>query len=1279
MALCLRPSPPAQTLRHCRQLIALGALLLATLRTGDAGAVLICGTPGGAGPGTPTGVINDYWAGSGSPGSGSASVTLGARRAGGAGNSIVAGDLILIIQMQDADVDSTNTANYGGNAGTGSGATAINRAGLYEYVLATNTVGAGGGALTFTPALTNSYRTRAYTAGSNGQSTWQAVRVPQYSTATATGVTAPAWNGTSGAIVAMDVENALTLSGVTAVNVAGLGFRGGLGRTLAGGAGANTDYRTLATVTTNAGKGEGIAGTPRYLNNTTAYNAAPVVLDTAIEGYPNGSYARGAPGNAGGGGTDGNAAANDQNTGGGGGSNYGFGGQGGNSWNSNLAVGGKGGAPFSAFVAPNRVFLGGGGGAGTTNNGTSDAATYSAPPGVSCTAAGGNCSSGAAGGGIVLIRAGSISGGGLVDARGSDAYNVANDGGGGGGAGGTVVLQSYFGGSASVNVAGGNGGNAWRSRNTLIDRHGPGGGGGGGFIAYSPSTGFAVTANYNAGLSGLSANNDPFGSTSGNGGFQTFDLPNVPGVQPGTFCPPAIKAATLAVDNGVAGAVDPGDTIEYTVVYRNGSSGAISGFNITDTLPAGVSYVPGSLTVTPSGGAAASANGAYNGGAATSLLAANISLPAGGIITAKLRGTASAPVCSNVFNQANSVQNIGNDVLGLTDNADSTQNEGGLPSGSYITQTPYGTAGASDRTGFTMGCPNLSTSTKSWVDLNGGDQEPGDVLRYTVTVIDSGGGPVTGVTVTDDIPANVNSFTVVSFPGGAVNSSTGAGTGANLNGFLNITGITVPAAGSVTIVFDVTINNGTLAGTTIANTATVTNPLGPGGTPPAPPITVSVSSVPMSGTKQLYFQPPTVAGGLAGPMQRTVYTGAPNPATNRYRLNTINPAVLTLSPALQTPLNLNANYRVVLQMLLNNTQNRTISFTLTLRYRLGASTVVLDTRTVSQLMTNAVLQTYPFAYAMPAVSIPQGAVLELLVANNNYSNRDVWLYPYNSTAADSSRLEVNCATVINVDAIDLFSDIAYPGGVSVASVAPGGVVRIRATVSDPFGSYDISAAAITLSNPSGTVMAGPAAMTQVADSGAATKIYEYRYTVPGGGPTGNWLIRVEASEGAEGTISDYKNAALPVVTPLPNLTFLKSSQVYSDPINGTTGPRAIPGAAMRYTLLATNFGAGIADANSLIFVDPLPSGTALFVGNLGQGKPVFFTDGAVASGFVAANVADSYSSKADCTAYGYTPVPDADGYDANICRLRVQMNGTFNGASGGSNPSFSLMFQVRVE
>ena len=140
----------------------------------------------------------------------------------------------------------------------------------------------------------------------------------------------------------------------------------------------------------------------------------------------------------------------------------------------------------------------GGGGAGGTNDGTADAAAYPNND-IGCSLGTGLCSSGAPGGGTVVIRARSVTGTGVIDIRGGNGYNVANDAGGGGGEGGALILQTSDGGSATVEAGGGDGGNAWGAQaGTLSDRHGPGGAGGGGFVAFSPAS-FSLTANVNGG------------------------------------------------------------------------------------------------------------------------------------------------------------------------------------------------------------------------------------------------------------------------------------------------------------------------------------------------------------------------------------------------------------------------------------------------------------------------------------------------------------------------------------------------------------------------------------------------------------------------------------------------------------------------------------------------------------------------------------------------------------------------------------------------------------
>ena len=404
--------------------------LLTVLFAPQATQAQVCAVPGNDGPGgTLSGVINTYYPGTASASAGATSISIGTPT--GSSTPIAIGDLLLVVQMQDAGINSTNSDAYGDGTGgpPASGWSSLNSSGLYEYVVATSTAGAtvsirgaGGG-----NGLVNSYNNAA-ASGTQGQRRFQVIRVPQYSSATlSSGLTARRWDGSTGGILVLDVAGALSL-GSAAINLDGYGFRGAGARQLAGGSGGlSTDHVNLASNPFHAGKGEGIAGTPRYVFDPVT----STVVDNTTEGYPNGSFARGAPGNAGGGGTDTDISQNQENSGGGGGSNYGAGGQGGKTWRSNSDRGGYGGAAFTSAAA-NRMIMGGGGGAGTRNNSS------------------GVMSSGGAGGGIVMIRAGTISGSATISVNGLDGIDAENDGGGGGGAGGSVLVSANSGGIGSL-------------------------------------------------------------------------------------------------------------------------------------------------------------------------------------------------------------------------------------------------------------------------------------------------------------------------------------------------------------------------------------------------------------------------------------------------------------------------------------------------------------------------------------------------------------------------------------------------------------------------------------------------------------------------------------------------------------------------------------------------------------------------------------------------------------------------------------------------------------
>jgi hypothetical protein len=438
-------------------------------------------------------IVNGYSALTGTPNANQVTVNAIGDFAAGGRPALAVNDLVLIIQMQGADITTPDTAAYG--------AVTYNNAGNYEF--------AGVAAIAGNAITLGCNRQNAYTPGGNAQ----VIRVPQYDTLTVTGagsITAPAWNGTVGGVVAVQAATTLQLNGN--IDVTGTGFRGGAVDPASDTIGTQIAIYRSGADGDGAEKGESIAG--------LAANLA------------NGRYGRGAPANGGGGG-------NSHNSGGGGGANAtatgtwtgeglmsavtggtgltsawrlddGYianggapttssgGGRGGYTysanqhdptatgegpgaanWGGNLRSehGGLGGHPLTASVG-GKLFLGGGGGAGDGDNGH---------PGP-----------GGQGGGLVFVIAGTVQGAGSIVANGAPGgsvntgLNVSSDAAGGGGGGGTVIVRAAALSGISVVANGGLGGN--QTVDNGDEAEGPGGGGGGGYVALSGGTPASVLA-----------------------------------------------------------------------------------------------------------------------------------------------------------------------------------------------------------------------------------------------------------------------------------------------------------------------------------------------------------------------------------------------------------------------------------------------------------------------------------------------------------------------------------------------------------------------------------------------------------------------------------------------------------------------------------------------------------------------------------------------------------------------------------------------------------------
>ncbi len=504
----------------------LGLLLLG-------GAVLaqVCAIPGNdSATTTIAGIVNSYYPGTGANvAAGSVVVPLGTLAAGGATTPIAPGDLLVLIQMQGAQINSSNSDCYGDGVGTAGCATralstasyaggnlsANYRAGVWEYCTAISAAGAsvgvacagaGGGTV-------NTYQSVASTGiASPGNYSYQVVRVPQYGNVALTGNLTPmAWNGSTGGVLVLQSSGIVNMAGFN-LDASARGFRGGgvtfiapFGPPLLDAINGTSFYRAVVgSLAAGPGgeregsfKGEGIAGSPRLV-----YNGAAQV-DTGVDGYTDGSRGRGAPGNAGGGG-------NNQNTGGGGGGNGGLGGQGGGGWNDVSRpttfrdAGGASGdgasrAGSNLALSAARLIMGGGGGGGHVDGG-----------GTNCQ----NGGWGGNGGGIMILRVAALSGTGSLLSNGANgrAPNTAGsctDAAGGAGAGGTILAAVGTGLAGRTMQA--NGGNG---ANSSFTEHGPGGGGGGGVNYFSIGAGAPINT-ANGGINGITTAGAAWFSTPG--------------------------------------------------------------------------------------------------------------------------------------------------------------------------------------------------------------------------------------------------------------------------------------------------------------------------------------------------------------------------------------------------------------------------------------------------------------------------------------------------------------------------------------------------------------------------------------------------------------------------------------------------------------------------------------------------------------------------------------------------------------------------------------------
>jgi uncharacterized repeat protein (TIGR01451 family) len=218
-------------------------------------------------------------------------------------------------------------------------------------------------------------------------------------------------------------------------------------------------------------------------------------------------------------------------------------------------------------------------------------------------------------------------------------------------------------------------------------------------------------------------------------------------------------------------AVGPGDRIIYTLTLTNGGSADAAGLVLSDTTPAGASYIPGSVSATPGFSVAATP---------PPVLILTGTLPTGDVLTATFRVTVSTvPPGTHLVNRAE--------------------------------VTAAGCGPVTDTMTHTVVAAPSFLITKTATPVNGSFVAPGDWITYTVAVVNSGG-PAGDVVLSDTLDLASVTLVISHTTGGLLSAPR----------LLRVTGLDLGPGQGVTLTLGVTVT-GDVSGTIITNQASLTS------------------------------------------------------------------------------------------------------------------------------------------------------------------------------------------------------------------------------------------------------------------------------------------------------------------------------------------------------------------------------------------------------------------------------------------------------------------------
>ena len=267
-----------------------------------------------------------------------------------------------------------------------------------------------------------------------------------------------------------------------------------------------------------------------------------------------------------------------------------------------------------------------------------------------------------------------------------------------------------------------------------------------------------------------------------------------PGVQPLNLT--VVEPVVTLTKSATPASVSLGDQVTFTLLLDHTAASHADAFDVTvvDTLPAGLTYVPGSASLAP---VISGSTLTFNVGTLT-LAADNLT------ITFRAQVSSAAAVGVPLTN--NAAMTFAS-TPGATGAPDSGRNGSGAPLNDYIaTSSADVTPNANAQIGA------LKTVALA-IDADGtSNLTPGDTLEWTI-VLTNTGPAVTGVVFTDPIPANTTYV--------AGSAATSAGSIAATTLLVTATIGPMAANATVTVTFRTKVNAGVAPGTVISNQGTV--------------------------------------------------------------------------------------------------------------------------------------------------------------------------------------------------------------------------------------------------------------------------------------------------------------------------------------------------------------------------------------------------------------------------------------------------------------------------